>query len=203
MRSTDSGRVEAFSDGVFAIAITLLVLNIRIPEAHDAAELWHALGAQWPFYFAYVVSFLVIGVMWLNHHTAFSYIARVDRALISLNLLLLMMVAALPFPTALVAQNLGHGSAANVAAAVYGALMVGHALTFTLFWNYATRTGHCFDERVDVAAARATRGRFALGLVVYPLTVALAFASAPAALAVHGLLAIYYAFNQIPVPTVD
>jgi uncharacterized membrane protein len=200
--TTDSGRVEAFSDGVFAIAITLLVLDIKIPQAHDATELWHALGAQWPSYFAYAVSFLVIGVMWVNHHTVFSYIATVDRTLMFLNLLLLMVVAALPFPTALVAENLQHSGAANVAAAVYGAVMVAHALTFTLFWNYATRTGHCFDERVDVVAARATRARFALGLVIYPLTVAVAFVSAPAALALHGGLAVYYAFNQIAIPTV-
>ncbi|MFI6449705.1 TMEM175 family protein [Kitasatospora sp. NPDC050543] len=197
----DSARVEAFSDGVFAIAITLLVLEISVPSAHSAHELWHALGEEWPSYGAYVVSFLVIGVMWVNHHTVFSYIARVDRTLVFLNLLLLLVVAALPFPTALVAENLREPGASNVAAAVYGAVMVAHAVTFFLFWYYVTRTGHCFDDRVDVRAARATRLRFGLGLIVYPLTVALAFASAVLALALHGLLAVYYAFNQTPVPT--
>ncbi|MDH6121644.1 TMEM175 family protein [Kitasatospora sp. GAS204B] len=202
-RTTDSARVEAFSDGVFAIAITLLVLNIKVPEADTGRELWHALAGEWPSYCAYLVSFLVIGVMWVNHHTVFSYIARVDRTLVFLNLLLLLVVAALPFPTALLAQNLHHPGAAHVAAAVYGVTMVAHALTFALFWFYVTRIGHCFDERVDLRAARATRGRFSLGLVVYPITVALAFVSAPLALAVHGLLAVYYAFNQTPIPTVD
>ncbi|MER6302810.1 TMEM175 family protein [Kitasatospora sp. NPDC001539] len=203
METTDTGRIEAFSDGVFAIAITLLVLEIRIPQAHGAAELWRALGEQWPSYFAYVVSFLVIGVVWVNHHTLFGYLARIDRTLMFVNLLLLMLISALPFPTALVAQNLRNGSAANVAAAVYGGVMVGQAVVFGVFWNYATRTGHCFDERVDVAAARAGRWRFELGLAVYPLTVGLAFLSAPAALAVHGLLALYYAFNQVRVPMLD
>lgn len=199
--TTDTGRVEAFSDGVFAIAITLLILEIKVPQGHGAAELWRALGAQWPSYFAYAVSFLVIGVIWVNHHTLFAHLARVDRTLLFLNLLLLMLVSALPFPTALVAQNLRNGSAANVAAAVYGGVMVGHAVLFSWFWNHATRTGHCFDARVDLAAARAARWRFEVGMVVYPLTVGLAFLSAPAALAVHGLLAVYYAFNQVKVPT--
>jgi uncharacterized membrane protein len=203
VETKDTGRVEAFSDGVFAIAITLLVLEIRIPQAHTATDLWRALGAQWPSYFAYVVSFLVIGVVWVNHHALFSYLARIDRSLMFINLLLLMLISALPFPTALVAQNLRNGSAANVAAAVYGAVMVGQAVTFTVFWNYATNTGHCFDARVDIAAARAARWRFEVGLVVYPLTVALAFLSAPAALGIHGLLALYYAFNQLQVPLLD
>jgi uncharacterized membrane protein len=199
---TESGRVEAFSDGVFAIAITLLILEVKVPTADNGTQLWHALTAQWPSYAAYVISFLVIGVMWVNHHTVFSYIARVDRPLIFYNVLILLVVAAIPFPTALVAGNLGEAGAAAVAVAVYGMFMVAHAATFTLFWWYATRTGHCFDDRVDVRAARFTRIRFSLGLVIYPITVALAFLSAPLALAVHGLLALYYAFNQIPIPTV-
>lgn len=203
METRDTGRIEAFSDGVFAIAITLLVLEIKIPQAHGAAELWRALGAQWPSYFAYVVSFLVIGVVWVNHHTLFGHLARVDRTLMFLNLLLLMLISVLPFPTAVVAQNLRNGSAANVAAAVYGGVMVGQAVLFSAFWNHVTRTGRCFDERVDVPAARAARWRFELGLVVYPLTVGLAFLSAPAALAVHGLLAVYYGFNQVRVPLLD
>jgi len=91
----DSARVEAFSDGVFAIAITLLVLEIKVPAARTGLGLWHALGDEWPSYAAYVVSFLVIGVMWVNHHTVFSYIARVDRTLMFLNLLVLLVVAAL------------------------------------------------------------------------------------------------------------
>lgn len=195
----ESGRVEAFSDGVFAIAITLLVLDIKVP--HGArGHMWHALGAMWPTYAAYVDTFLVIGVMWINHHTVFSYIARVDRTLLFLNLLLLMGVTVLPWPASLLSTYLLDGNASHVAAAVYSLVLVYHALVFQAMWWHLTKTGHLFDARVDTDAARATRARFALGTIAYPVAVALAFVSAPLTLAVHGLLALYYAFNQTPVP---
>ncbi|WBO62971.1 TMEM175 family protein [Streptomyces camelliae] len=197
----ESGRVEAFSDGVFAIAITLLILDIKVPKAGEHGGLWEALGAQWPSYAAYVVSFLVIGIMWVNHHQLFSYVTRVDRTLMFLNLLVLMVVAAVPWPTSLLAEYLREGAeASHAAAAVYSLVMVAMALTFQALWWHLTRTGHLFDARVDPAAARATRARFALGSLGYPLTVALAFVSAPLTLAAHGLLALYYGFNQVPVP---
>ncbi|WP_225830686.1 TMEM175 family protein [Streptomyces sp. NK08204] len=197
----ESGRVEAFSDGVFAIAITLLILEIKVPKVGEHGGLWHGLGAQWPSYAAYAVSFLVIGIMWVNHHQVFTYVARVDRTLMFLNLLLLMVVAAVPWPTAMLAEYLREDGASHVAAAVYSLVMVGHAFTFQALWWHLTRTGHLFDARVDAEAARRTRARFALGSLAYPLSVGLAFVSAPLTLAAHGLLALYYGFNQIPVPT--
>jgi TMEM175 potassium channel family protein len=196
----ESGRVEAFSDGVFAIAITLLVLEIKVPS--DAAgHLWRALGGQWPSYAAYVVTFLVIGIMWVNHHTVFGYIRRADRTLLFLNLLLLMGVAALPWPAALLAEYLREQDASHTAAIVYSGFMVYHAAVFQTLWWHLTRSGHLFDARVDVVAARRMRLRFAAGSAVYPVTVGLAFVSAPLTLAVHGVMALYYAFNQVPVPT--
>ncbi len=195
----ESGRVEAFSDGVFAIAITLLILEIKVPLG-AGEHLWSALGKQWPSYAAYVVSFLIIGIMWANHHTVFGFVARVDRTLLFLNLLLLLVVAALPWPTALLAEYLREGGASHVAAAVYSGFMVAHAITFGLLWWWLTRTGHLFDERVDVVAARRMRLRFALGNLVYPVLVGLSFVSAPLTLAVHGLMAVYYGVNQLPVP---
>lgn len=146
------------------------------------------------------MSFLVIGIMWANHHTVFSYIARVDRTLVFLNLLLLLVVAALPFPTALLASYLREPHSSHTAAAVYSLFMVAHALTFQALWWWVTRTGELFDARVDLVRARATRRRFALGSLVYPLLVGLSFVSAPVTLAGHGLMAVYYAFNQLPVP---
>jgi uncharacterized membrane protein len=197
----ESGRVEAFSDGVFAIAITLLILEIKVPVVADHQDLWTALGHQWPSYAAYVVSFLVIGIMWTNHHQVFSHISKVDRTLVFLNLILLLVVAAMPWPTRLVAEYLSHGSQGNDAVAVYSAFMVAHALTFSAFWWYVTRTGHLFDPDVDTAAARATRLRFALGSFIYPVLFGLSFLAALPTLLLHGLLAVYYAFNQLPVPT--
>lgn len=199
----ESSRVETFSDGVFAIAITLLILEIKVPEVGTHGDLWDALGAQWPSYAAYVVSFLVIGIVWINHHQVFGYVALVDRTLTFLNLLLLLVVAAVPWPTAMLAEYLREDQASHVAAAVYSLLMVVVALTFQALWWHLTRTGHLFDPRVNIPAARATRLRFALGSLAYPGTVGLAFVSAPLTLAAHGLIALYYAFNQVPVPTRD
>ncbi|MFB7669127.1 TMEM175 family protein [Kitasatospora sp. NPDC056138] len=198
---SESGRVEAFSDGIFAIAITLLVLDIKVPKVGEDGSLWEALGQQWPSYAAYVVSFLVIGIMWVNHHQVFSYVARVDRPLMFLNLLMLMVVAVVPWPTAMLAEYLREDRASHAAAAVYSLVMTAIAFAFQGLWWHLTRTGHLFDERVDVDAARRTRNRFALGSLAYPVTVGLAFISAPLTLAAHGLLALYYAFNQVPVPT--
>src|SRR5215208_4821730 len=115
-----TNRLEAFSDGVIAIAITLLVLDLRVPQ-EPADGLGHALWFDlWPNYFAYVVSFIVIGIIWINHHAVIGAVGRADRMTLVLNLLLLMTVAALPFTTSLVAEYLrGGGSNARLAVAVY------------------------------------------------------------------------------------
>jgi len=197
----ETGRVEAFSDGVFAIVITILVLEIKVPE-EGGSHLWRELGEQWPHYAAYVVSFLVIGVMWVNHHTIFGHLRKVDRPLLFLNLFVLMIVSVIPWTTAVFAEHLEHPSSARVAAILYSAWTVVYAVAFFLFWWYVTRVGHLFHERVDKAGARATRLRFGLGVVAYPCTVLLAFFSAPLTLVAHGLIAVYYALNQISIPLV-
>lgn len=199
----ESGRVEAFSDGIFAIAITLLVLQLTVANpgnVHTASDAWHQLGNLWTAYDAYLVSFLVIGIMWLNHHTIFGYVARVDRGLLMINLVLLLVVAALPFPTALVSDWLNQPGPAEVSVAVFSGFMVLHALAFQGLWWWLTRTGHLFDRRVDVEAARQTRRRFALGTVIYPILVGLSFVSPVLTLGLHFALALYYAFNQLPIP---
>ena len=193
---SEKGRVEAFSDGVFAIAITLLVLEIHVPEVGDGRSLWSALGDGWPSYFAYVVGFMIIGVMWLNHHTTFGYVGRVNRMLLILNLLLLLVIVAIPWAVALVARYLDHGSQAAVAVAVLGLLMTAHSITFTAFFQYLTRRPSLLDAKVDPAVFDGGRLRFALGLGGYPALTLLAFVSAPVTLALHGVLALYYAFDQ-------
>jgi len=105
----ETSRIEAFSDGVFAIAITLLVLTLQVPDVHGG--LWHALLDEWPQFAGYLTSFAIIGIMWVNHHSMFRMIVRSDRILLFLNLLLLLWTALLPFPTNLIARYLGDGGA--------------------------------------------------------------------------------------------
>src|SRR5690349_17573543 len=124
----DTRRAEAFSDGVFAVAITVLVFNLL---EITVGKLAHA----WPSYFAYVVSFLTIGIMWMNHHTIFGHIKRVDRPVLVLNLFLLLGVVAIPWPTALVAKQLQHSGGAP-AAVTYGLVMIFISLGFAGLWIY-------------------------------------------------------------------
>ena len=105
----DSTRLETFSDGVFAIAVTLLIFQVKVPDRDDvsaAGGLWRALGTRWPSYLGYVISFLTLGIMWVNHHAIFQYVRRVDRRFLLVNILFLMGIAFLPFPTAVLAEYL-------------------------------------------------------------------------------------------------
>jgi len=115
----ETARIEAFSDGVFAIAITLLILEIKIPAA-GSGNLSMQLLRQWPSYFAFVFSFAFIGIMWINHHRLFTHIKRSNNALLFLNLLLLLGVCAVPFPTAVLAQHLGQSDQRAAAILYHG-----------------------------------------------------------------------------------
>jgi uncharacterized membrane protein len=193
-----TNRLEAFSDGVFAVAITLLVLDIRPPaDAHGAGELWRRLGDLWPHYAAYAVSFLVIGIVWVNHHAVMELVARVDRGFAFLNLLLLMAVALIPFATALLADYLRHGgAAAHPAAAAYSAVISLMGMAFGALWIYASRDGRLLvDGFPHDQLPRITR-RFVLGTPIYLATIGVAFLSAVACLAVHAALAVYYALAR-------
>ncbi len=196
--SKDTTRLEAFSDGVFAIAITLLVLELKVPELARPGGLWHALLDEWPAFGAYLTSFLIIGIMWVNHHSMFRQIVRVDRPLLFLNLFLLLWTALLPFPTALMARYLDAGTHdAHVAAAVYSANLFLAAVAFSLVWAHAVRHGRLIAAPMDPRDERRSLIRFSSGTVVYALTVGLAFVSAPVTLAVQFLIAAYYAFEQV------
>ncbi len=198
-----TGRAEAFSDGVFSIVITLLALGIGAPEVKAGHSYWWSLAQEWPHYAAYVVSFLVIGVMWVNHHYIFCHLVRVNRPLLYLNLLVLMMVSAIPWTTSVMAANLTNPQGSRAAAILYSGWMVAYALSFTAFWWYVTHVGHLFHAQVDQQGARATRLRFGLGSIAYPATVGLAFVSPLVTLIAHGVIAAYYAANQLPIPLRD
>jgi uncharacterized membrane protein len=188
-----TGRLEAFSDGVIAIAITLLVLDIAVPPA-GTGRLGHQLLEQWPSYAAYVVSFLTIGVIWINHHAAIARLVRADHALLVLNLLLLMTIAALPFTTALMAEYLRVDDGQHLAAAVYaGSLLVMSLAFYALQRHILVRAPHLLDERLDAATRRRVRARNLVGLAPYVLAIALAPVSSYATLAVCGAVGVYYA----------
>jgi uncharacterized membrane protein len=191
-------RLEAFSDGVFAIAGTLLVLELRVPS--DATDLAGALLRLWPAYAAYLVSFLTIGIIWVNHHTLLEHCRRVDRRFLYLNLLLLIAVGIVPFPTALVGHYILSADGATAALVVYGLGGLLIAIAFTGVFLYATH-----DQRLvgNDAAARRIRqeGRlFPIGLGAYTLGIALAFVAPIASLAVYGLTALFYALPLLPLP---
>ena len=196
MRTT---RLEAFSDGVFAIAATLLVLELRVPA--ESTDLGGALLRLWPAYAAYLVSFLTIGIIWVNHHTLLEHCKRVDRRFLYLNLLLLIAVGIVPFPTALVGQYILSEHAATAALVVYGLGGLLIAIAFSGVFFYATH-----DQRLmgHTAAARRVRdeGRFfPIGLAAYTLGIALAFVAPLASLAVYGGTALFYALPLLPLPT--
>lgn len=191
-----TSRIEAFSDGVFAIAITLLVLTLQVPEVHG--RLWHALLNEWPQFAGYLTSFAIIGIMWVNHHSMFRTIVRSDRLLLFLNLLLLLWMAMLPFPTNLIARYLGDGGTdAAVAEAVYSANLTLAAIAFSLIWIHAVRDGRLVASPLPPRAERQAILRFSAGTFAYAATIGISFLSPGAALAIQFVVAAYYAFEQL------
>jgi uncharacterized membrane protein len=191
--SRETARLEAFSDGVIAIAITLLVLEIRVPPIEEAtqAELWHALRGLWPNYLGYVISFFTIGIMWANHHTIFRFIGRTDHYLILTNLLFLFFLATIPFPTALLADFLGH-PAERVGIIVYSGWFLLTAISYNVLWRYASQGNRLIDPDADPAGVATITSRFNLGPPAYGLAFALSFFNTALSLAVLLGLALLY-----------
>ncbi|MFI5934558.1 TMEM175 family protein [Actinoplanes sp. NPDC051494] len=194
---SEKGRLEAFTDAILAIAITLLALDLKLPASEAGKPLGEALLHHWPSYLAYVVSFLTIGIMWVNHHAMFSLIARVDRGVLFLNLLLMLVVAAIPFPTALFAEHLTEEDSSHIAAALYSGLMVAMSLCYIALWRWVISRPNLLHDHVDLEAARGTSRRFGLGILIYLATVGLSFVSGLATLLAHLVIALYYCFDQL------
>ena len=172
---TETGRLETFADGVFAIAITLLVLTIRVP-APDA-DLFEALRAQLPEFAAYFVSFLTIGIMWVQHHRLFTLIRRSNPTFAMINVIFLMFIAFVPYPTAVFAQRLGNEKDALEAALLYGGTMVAIAIMFNAIWRYATaRGGHLLGGELSAERRAEARG-YRYGAPIYLAITLLAFLS--------------------------
>jgi len=185
-------RLEGLCDGVFAVALTLLVLDLPAPKGSQA--LARDLLQQWPSYAAYVVSFATVAIVWMNHHALMDRVARADRGLLELNLLLLLFVALVPWPTSLAAQYLRDPRQAGVAAATYGMTMAALSGSFSGIWLYLQRRENLAHPSARPRLGGALR-RALTGVVAYLFGVALAFAWAPAAFAVYALVAMYFAIS--------
>jgi uncharacterized membrane protein len=189
------GRLEGFSDGVFAIAITLLVLTIAQPTNYRdlGSQLWD----RWPAVAAYVVSFAVIGIMWLNHHTVFSALERVDRPFVYLNLALLLTVVFVPYPTGVLGEALSRDEGARVAAVVYSVTMTINACAWSAMWLYASSGRRLLTDAFPEERRRAATMAFTSGALIYALSIGVAVINAFACLAFHAVLALYYALDPL------
>jgi len=183
-----TGRLEAFSDGVFAIAATLLVLEFSVSSGRN---LGHQLVHLWPAYFAYVTSFVTIGIIWINHHHTVSLMGRTDRTMLFINNLLLLTVAFLPFPTKLVGDYLHHGGEEAAVLAYAGTLVI-MATLHQFWWQYARRNRRLIGGDVPESALRAVDRAYAPGVVLYGVVFVLAFFSPLAAVALTFAIAAFY-----------
>ena len=191
--STETARVEAFSDGVLAIAITLLVLEVRLPEV-EGESVGSALRHAWPQYVAYVTAFLTIAVMWANHHDLFKLIDHADRGLMALNALLLLTISFLPFPTSVLADHMTQADDDRQAALLaYGGTMVAIAGAYNLLWRYICSRGLLRDD-VPAEVVRAVSRGYNPALVLYAAALALSFFTAWLSIAVWVALALFFMF---------
>jgi TMEM175 potassium channel family protein len=188
----ETGRVEAFSDGVFAVAITLLILAVieHTPHGHLGDELVDL----WPAYLAYAVSFLTIGIMWVNHHMLFSLFARVDRPLMLINIFLLMLIAFLPFPTRVVAEFARSDDDRRAAALLYGTTMTITAIFFFLLWHYGSR--RVLRADADPRVVSGITRSYIPGMPLYATATLIAFANSTISLIIFGALAVFYALSS-------
>jgi len=183
-------RIESYSDAVFAIAATVLVLEIRVPVLlrHDPSAFWHGLFVLWPQFLAYVTSFLVIGIYWLNQHSVFMYLARIDRPVVWRNLILLLMVSFIPFPTAVITQY------GDMAAAVtfYGLTLLVISIYANYTWWYIVRHRYLDDALISAESVKAATLRYGLGIAFYVVAVAISTFAPRVSIALYFLSAVFY-----------
>jgi uncharacterized membrane protein len=192
-----TGRLEAFSDGVIAVAITLLVLNIGVPSLAETKRygLAGALLRDWPVYAAYVTSFITIGIIWINHHVMIRRLREPDHAILFLNLLLLMSIAVLPFAASLMAAYLKESEGQHLAAAIYsGAFLVMAVFFAALNRHILLVKPHRLRESLSLQRRRQILFRSVTGLIPYAIATALAAVSPYVTLAICAGLGVFYAF---------
>jgi len=185
-----TNRLETFADGVFAIAATLLILEIQLP----GGDVGQGLRELWPSYFAYALSFLSIGIMWVNHHVVLSFIREADRIFLFINLFLLMAIAFVPFPTAVFADHI-EKEGAREAAVAYGLTFVVIAVFFQFFWQYAYR--RLLRPDADRREVSGINRSYLPGVPLYVVATLVALVSATAALALFAAIALVYVSASI------
>jgi uncharacterized membrane protein len=195
----DRSRLEAFSDGVFAVAITLLALNIVV-KGPGHGTLWWQLKHLWPDFLAYLVSFFMIGIIWVNHHVLVRTITAVDRTLLFLNLVLLLFVVLIPFATATVAQYRLHGNEdGRVSVALYSAVFLGMSIGFGSVFEW-TLHGERTQRPLPVERHWPARVRFVGGAMVYLVAIGVALLNAVAGFVLIAAVAVYYIVERTPSP---
>jgi TMEM175 potassium channel family protein len=189
-------RLETFADGVFAIAATLLILNVDAQIGTGAGNLGNRLLEIWPSYIGYAVSFVTIGIIWSNHHTVMNQLSKVDRTFMMLNVFLLLCIAFLPFPTRLVAEHLRNRHELEPAALAYGATMTVMAITYISLWFYAIRGGRLLRPDSNPRTVSGITRSYLPGTPLYLTATLIALVSPLASVALFGAIALFYVIES-------
>jgi uncharacterized membrane protein len=196
----DRSRLEAFSDGVFAVAITLLALDLTVAGPAGAGSLTDQLHEKWPAFLAYLISFFMIGIVWVNHHVLVRSIVKVDRTLLFLNLVLLLFVVLIPFATAIVADYFSrHDWSTQVAMMIYGGVFLGMSVGFGTIFEW-TLHGQRVEQPLPPERHWPARVRFLVGSLVYVAAIVIALFNDVASFVLIAAVAVYYIFERTPAP---
>jgi TMEM175 potassium channel family protein len=187
----ETARLEAFADGVFAIAATLLILDVKLP-GHGSVE--HQLAHAWPSYGTYALAFMTIGILWINHHTVFRQIQRTDRTFLTINVLFLMVVAFVPFPTRVLAEHLRHD--ARAAAFFYGLTMTLMALMYAALWFYAVGGRRLIAASADPRTISGITRSYLPGAPLYAAAMLTALLSSWLAVGLYVAIALFYVLES-------
>ncbi|MEP7037573.1 MAG: TMEM175 family protein [Acidobacteriota bacterium] len=202
IKPLSTSRLEAFSDGVFAIAITLLVLEIKLPHAvgGEHISLANQLFSQWASYLAYFVSFLMIGIYWVNHHYVFRFYRGTNHVFNLLNIFFLMCISFLPFPTAVISEYIEVAGEEHIAVMFYAFGLLLPAFSFCLMWLYASGDYRLIDRRLDETFVRHIRRQYSASVLIYSFTVLISWWSWKIGLAAcMGLTLLYLLPSKEPV----
>ena len=185
----ETARLETFADGVFAIAATLLIIDVTVNA--PGGELGHAILKAWPEYAAYAVSFITIGIMWINHHDCMRQIGAIDRTFLTINLVLLMCIAFVPFPTRLIADHF-HDDGLRAAALTYGVTLTTTAICFGSFWFYAARGSRLLAPDADPRVISGISRSYLPGAPIYGTATLVALWSPKLSVVLFGAIALFF-----------